>query len=57
MHRTIYLFGGIQVISIDFFLHILHEKYILKQKVVVIETPKSWKFKANIARNIPFEGN
>ena len=57
MHRTIYLFGGIQVISIDFFLHILHEKYILKQKVVVIETPKSWKCKANIARNIPFEGN
>ena len=29
------------------FSHILHGKYILKQEVVVVQTPE-WKFKANI---------
>ena len=37
------------------FLHILHQEYLLKLKVVVAQTPK-WKFKANIARNATFEG-
>ena len=41
-------------LSIGFF-RILHGEYLLKQKVVVVETPV-WKFKANIARNIMFEG-
>ena len=37
------------------FSHILHEEYILKQEVVVAQTPE-WKFKANIARNAIFQG-
>ena len=37
------------------FSHILHREYILKQEVVVVQTPE-WKFKANIARNATFEG-
>ena len=37
------------------FVHILHGEYLLKQKVVVVQTPE-WKFKANLARNIIFEG-
>ena len=37
------------------FSHILHGEYILKQEVVVIQTPE-WKFKANIARNVMFQG-
>ena len=43
-----------QALLIDFF-HILHEEYLLKQKVVVVKTPES-KFKANIARNATSEG-
>ena len=43
-----------QSLSIGFFC-ILHREYLLKQKVMVVETPV-WKFKANIARNIMFEG-
>ena len=41
-------------LSIAFF-HILHGEYILKQKVVVVQTPE-WKFNANIAGNAIFEG-
>ena len=41
-------------LSIGFF-HILHGKYLLKHKVVVVQIPE-WKFKANIARNTTFEG-
>ena len=37
------------------FSHILHGEYLLKQKVVVVQTPE-WKFKAIIARNVTFEG-
>ena len=37
------------------FFYILHGEYILKQEVVVIETPE-WKFNANIDRNAIFEG-
>ena len=37
------------------FSHILHGEYLLKQKVVVVQTPE-WKFKASIARNVTFEG-
>ena len=37
-------------LSIIFF-HILHEEYILKQEVVVVQTPE-WKCKASIARNV-----
>ena len=37
------------------FSHILHREYILKQEVVVVQTPE-WKFKANIARNATFQG-
>ena len=37
------------------FSHILHRKYILKQEVVVVQTPE-WKFKANTARNATFQG-
>ena len=40
---------------IDSFSHILHEEYLLKQKIVVLQTYE-WKFKENIARNITFEG-
>ena len=36
-------------LSIIFF-HILHEEYILKQEVVLVQTPE-WKCKASIARN------
>ena len=32
------------------FFHILHEVYICKQEVVVIEKPE-WKLKAELARN------
>ena len=38
------------------FFHILHEVYICKLKVVVIEIPE-WKLKAKLARNTIFEGN
>ena len=37
------------------FIHILHGEYLLKQKIVVLQTYE-WKFKENIARNITFEG-
>ena len=37
-------------LSIGFF-HTLHEEYLLKEKVVVVQTPE-WIFKANIARII-----
>ena len=37
------------------FSHILHGEYILKQEVVVVQTPE-WKLKANIARNATFQG-
>ena len=37
------------------FLHILRWEYILKQEVVVVQTPE-WKFKVGIARNATFEG-
>ena len=40
-------------LSVSFF-HILHGEYLLKQKVVVVQTLE-WKFKANIARNATFE--
>ena len=43
-----------QALSISFF-HILHRKYLFKQKVVVVQTLEQ-KFKANIARNATFEG-
>ena len=35
-------------------LYILHGEYILKQNVVVVQTPE-WKFKRNIARNSIFK--
>ena len=38
-----------------FFFRILHGEYLLKQKIVVLQTSE-WKFKENIARNITFEG-
>ena len=38
------------------FFHILHEVYIYKQKVVVIEILE-WKLKTKLARNTIFEGN
>ena len=37
------------------FSHTLQKEYILKQEVVVVQTPE-WKFKANIARNATFQG-
>ena len=37
------------------FFHILLEEYILKQKVVVVQTPE-WKFKASIVRNATLSG-
>ena len=37
------------------FFHILHGEYLLKQKIVVLQTSE-WKFKENIARNNTFEG-
>ena len=37
------------------FSYILHGEYILKQKVVVVQTPE-WKFKTNIARYVTFQG-
>ena len=40
-------------LSIGFF-HILHGEYLLKHKVVFVQT--LWKFKGNIARNTTFEG-
>ena len=43
-----------QALPISFF-HILHGEYLLKQKVVVAQTPE-WKFKTNIARNATSEG-
>ena len=42
------------VLSINVF-HMLHRKYILKQEIVVAQTPEG-KFKVNIARNTRFEG-
>ena len=41
-------------IIIDF-SHILHAEYISKQEAVAVKTPGQ-KYKANIARNITFEG-
>ena len=46
--------GKKQALSISFF-HILHGKYLLKQKVVVIQILE-WKFQANMARNATSEG-
>ena len=43
-----------RALSLGFF-RILHREYLLKLKVVVVNTPE-WKFKANIARNATFEG-
>ena len=40
---------------INKFFHILRGEYLLKQKVVVAQTPE-WKFKENIARNVTFKG-
>ena len=40
---------------INSFFHILHGEYLLKQKGVVVQTSE-WKFKANITRNVLFEG-
>ena len=37
------------------FSHTSHGEYMLKQEVVVAQTP-GWKFKANIARNAIFQG-
>ena len=37
------------------FSHILHWEYILKQEVVVLQTPE-WKFNGDIARNAIFKG-
>ena len=34
---------------------ILHGEYILKQELVVVQTPE-WKFKAYSARNATFQG-
>ena len=42
------------LLSIAFFC-ILHWEYLLKKKIVVLQTSE-WKFKENIARNITFEG-
>ena len=39
---------------INRFFHILHREYLLKEKLVAVETPE-WKFKATIARNVTFE--
>ena len=36
--------------------HILHEVYMYKQHIVVIEIP-GWKLKAKLATNTIFEGN
>ena len=44
-----------RVLSIIFF-HILHCGYPLMQKEVVVQRPE-WKFKANISRNVTFEGH
>ena len=43
-------------ISMGVSLYILHEVYICKQEVVVIEIPE-WKWKAKLARDIILEGN
>ena len=37
------------------FFHILHGEYLLKQKIVVLQTYER-KYKENIARNVTFEG-
>ena len=42
------------ILSIGFF-HILHGGYLLKEKVVIVQTP-GWKCKVNISRNATFEG-
>ena len=39
-----------------FFSYFLHEVYIYKQEVVVIEIPE-WKLKTKLARNTISEGN
>ena len=39
------------ILSIGFF-HILHGEYLLKEKVVIVQTP-GWKCKVNISRNMP----
>ena len=41
-------------LSIGFF-YIWHGEYILKHKVVIVQTPQ-WKFKANKDRNATFDG-
>ena len=41
---------------INRFYYILHGEYILKQEVVVAQTPE-WKLKTNIARNAKFQGH
>ena len=38
-----------------FFFYVLHSEYLLKHKVVVVQTPER-KFKANIGRNATYEG-
>ena len=42
------------VLSVGFF-YILRGEYVFLRKIVVVQTPE-WKFKANIARNVIFEG-
>ena len=41
---------------IDSFFHILHGEYLLKQKIVVLQTYDEWKYKESIGRNVTFEG-
>ena len=41
---------------INRFSHILHGECILKQEVVVLQTPE-WKFQANIARTATLQGH
>ena len=38
---------------INSFFHILQREYLLKQKIVVVQTSE-WTFKANIAGNVTF---
>ena len=42
-------------VIVNRFFHTLHGKCLLKQQVVVVQTPER-EFKANIARNGTFEG-
>ena len=43
-------------ITINRVFYLLDGEYLLKQKVVVVQTPE-WKFKANIAKNTTFLHN